>query len=125
MRIRTHYNRTEDDVTIVFNHQLSVTVPNLSYTIEELFEMHKRNIRLPIEEYFPEFDELDLEDFNPRLQDGEDIIDWYNRLSDNDRRAIIDTLASGDVIASDPKESEDTTRGVNERQTKQSEERSE
>lgn len=90
MKILNHFNSREKSEVI--NKEPHATIPNQSYTIAELFEMHRNNIRLPIDEYTPYFDELDIEEFSAMKEPSEDFIDWYNRLSDFDRQAVIDTL---------------------------------
>ena len=114
---RTHFNADKFPKRSTIIKDIHLTRPNMSYTIEELFEIHENNLRLPIQEFVPYFDDLDIDDFNELKQPQEDIIDWFNRLSDADTEAVLNEMElrrkenpkADEDIAREPKE------GANER----------
>lgn len=99
------YNRNKDDRSFSYNTEVSMTVPNQSYTIQELFERHKRNLPLPVEDIMPYFDNLDLDADYLNPLPGEEFVEYYNRLSDIEKSKLLDNLSK--EIREDPDKNEE------------------
>lgn len=53
----------QSDFTGVFNDTPSLTIPEQSYTIRELFARYSRGLSSDVHEYEPFYDDKDLDDF--------------------------------------------------------------